>query len=368
MDGTSGGTTSGNGRSQQDYAVVLPCRPDQFSEFIAGLLGRPQTITGRVRGDFEIDRSSIENTYHLIEQRILSQNEGSRISFSLSISYDDATTVTLDSYEDFQSYTEVKPLVVTRVALSWVYLLRFRNRTVPERQQVDIWFTINADDGAYGHDLSFDPINRYESRIDKMLGRQGMTFRVMHTNRTWGNDLEALITSHLRTYLTPPKAVTAWMTSNSGWIGFGSGAVFEISLIAYYLSVLSQQTTTFLERARALSTDTGDGVAQISRKLDLVIDVLANRTISTQSFSAVLYLLFSVIISCFLGFWIGSHAEFPTQSYILINRPSEVRKKRFIEVYANNPIRFALTVIGAIVVGVLGNIAYYYVAKQLLLQ
>lgn len=36
--------------------VVLPCPPDQFREFIAGLFGCPQTITGSVDGPFEVTK------------------------------------------------------------------------------------------------------------------------------------------------------------------------------------------------------------------------------------------------------------------------------------------------------------------------
>jgi hypothetical protein len=41
--------------------VVLPCPPDQFREFIAGLLGRLQTIEFVVKGPFELTKDNAEN-------------------------------------------------------------------------------------------------------------------------------------------------------------------------------------------------------------------------------------------------------------------------------------------------------------------
>lgn len=52
-------TTDAN--SSNKYVVVLPCPPDQFREFVSGLLGKPQTISKRITGPFEIGKADIEN-------------------------------------------------------------------------------------------------------------------------------------------------------------------------------------------------------------------------------------------------------------------------------------------------------------------
>jgi hypothetical protein len=76
-------------------AVVLPCEPDQFRDFIAGLLGRPQTIERALGGSLEVGRSEIESLYHLVEQRVSSQNEATLIQFTVRIVYDDNSSVLL---------------------------------------------------------------------------------------------------------------------------------------------------------------------------------------------------------------------------------------------------------------------------------
>ncbi len=66
------------GKPQESFgnAVILPCEPSQFREFIADLLGQPQTVERALYGRFEVDRANIENLFHLIDQRISSQNDG----------------------------------------------------------------------------------------------------------------------------------------------------------------------------------------------------------------------------------------------------------------------------------------------------
>jgi hypothetical protein len=50
------------------YSLVLPCAPEEFTEFISGLLGKAQTIEQVFTGAFEVDKNDIVNTYHLVNQ------------------------------------------------------------------------------------------------------------------------------------------------------------------------------------------------------------------------------------------------------------------------------------------------------------
>src|SRR6266478_5787375 len=97
--------------STSSTSVVLPCSPDQFQNFISGLLGRPQTISRHISGPFELTRADIENVFYLLEQRISSQNEGTLIQFTVRVIYDDGSSVLLNSLADFQAYNEVRPLI-----------------------------------------------------------------------------------------------------------------------------------------------------------------------------------------------------------------------------------------------------------------
>src|ERR1700694_338469 len=114
--------------------VVLPCPPDQFREFIAGLLGLPQTIEGTLDGPFEVTKQDAENLYALIDQRISSQNEAALVQFTARVAYDNKSSVLLSSLRDFLSYNEVKPLKSTGLQLSWTYLIKFPMKAFPEKQ------------------------------------------------------------------------------------------------------------------------------------------------------------------------------------------------------------------------------------------
>src|SRR6266542_3631248 len=178
----------------EQYTVVLPVPPDTFRQFVSGLLGKPQTITKVFRDCFEVRTQDIENTFHLVDQRVRQQNEASLIQFIVRITYDDGSSVLLNTLEDFLHYKEIHPLVSTGVVLSWTYLIRFPEKTVPEKQEIEVTMLADPRQGEarvlHLEELRFFPPSLY-------FGGQ-IDIRIAHTARTWGADIEALLTGHIK--------------------------------------------------------------------------------------------------------------------------------------------------------------------------
>ncbi|PCC23560.1 hypothetical protein CIK78_16715 [Halomonas sp. JB37] len=110
------------------YGIMLPCTPEDFGEFVSGLLGKPQTIEKGFSGPFDVSRQDVINTFHLVDQRVRQQNEASLVHFTIRILYEDSSSVLLNGLDEMEHYTEVKPLVSTGVVLSWSYLIKFQNK------------------------------------------------------------------------------------------------------------------------------------------------------------------------------------------------------------------------------------------------
>ncbi len=119
-----------NQEPRASVPIVFPCAIEDFREFVSGLLGKPQQIEGIRTGSFSIDRTAIEQAYHLIEQRVLQQNGVHPLTFSVRIVYDDGTSVQLNSLRDFQTFHETKPVISTQVHLTLTYLIQFPTKKV----------------------------------------------------------------------------------------------------------------------------------------------------------------------------------------------------------------------------------------------
>ena len=98
--------------------VALPFNEDQFKDFIVSLLGKPQTISKHLRGNFSIDKNDLISIFEVINQRIYQQNNAKLIQFRASIYYSDNTLVTLNGFDHLVNYNEKLPLVSKAVHLT----------------------------------------------------------------------------------------------------------------------------------------------------------------------------------------------------------------------------------------------------------
>ena len=245
-------------------SVILPCEPDQFRNFISGLLGRPQTITRDLVGPYELTRADVDNLYHLLDQRIRSQNEGTLIQFTARIRYDDKSSVLLNSFSDFQAYNEVRPMISTALALSWTFLIKFRNKNYPEKQQIDVNF------GTDGGVVYFGGDERFGAHIPFHSGGYIQT-QISHTDRSWGTDIDALLKGHLETLKKMESRFRVLANQYSGWLGWFAGILVGAS----GLFAISQATDGLVQRYLAEAKKAA-AVSDIAAKIDFLTHVVAS--------------------------------------------------------------------------------------------
>ncbi|MBP7702051.1 MAG: hypothetical protein KA098_05555 [Phenylobacterium sp.] len=129
--------------AEANHSLVLPVEPNDFSEFIAKLLGKPQTIERKFESPFTIRKEDINHVFELVRQRIDSQNDATLAQFSARILYDDNSSVLVNSIDEFTHYNEIRPIVSNGLDLSWRWLVKFRGSNIPEKQEIEISFRTN---------------------------------------------------------------------------------------------------------------------------------------------------------------------------------------------------------------------------------
>lgn len=248
-----------------EYAIMIPCPQEDFAAFVSGLLGKAQSIDRYFLSPFDIDRRGIENIFRLVDQRVCQQNEASLVQFTVRVIYDDDSSVLLDSFDAFVHYSEIRPLTSSGVHLSWVYLIKFRDRTVPERQQINLTFTSGLMSGRIGAD-------GFVQSVDDVVfaTKSSIRLRIDHTARTWGVDIESLLVNHICTFFRKQNPIRSWMNGNSG----------KVAILA---AVLFFTITTFLgyHRANQYLADqlaivqeflqSAGGATSLEKKIDFMI-------------------------------------------------------------------------------------------------
>lgn len=341
-----------------DYAVMFPCEPDQFREFISGLLGKPQTIERVLAGPFDVSRDDISNIHHLLNQRISAQNDGTLVAFCATISYDDDSSVSINSFDDFVSYAEIRPLISESINISWTYLVKFKTSKVPEKQQIDLTFSSGFDEDSYtvirGRNLVESPISG------------SMRMRVNHTNRSWGSDIDAMISGHLGGLKKSESKIRVYLSDNAGKAGFIVFALLA-SILVYATGRIGKAIELFYNgRSAAIDGANIESYERISRKTDLLMEIVGSGVWTTFGYFASIVFIASIGVSAFAGVLIESNFRLRRPSFILITPRSMDERGRQLKALSNDWLKYVVTLVVAVLVGVVGNYIFYVLTKAML--
>lgn len=338
-------------------AVVLPCSTEDFGKFISGLLGKPQTMSNTVQGPFEITQRDIIDVHALLTQRVAQQNQGVLMQFTAKLVFSDDSSVLLNSIEDLSTYTEVRAVACLALHLSWVFLVKFNDKTHPEKQQIDLSFI-----GGYGSSM-------IDRDIPIMLFNEPdvgyIAYRISHTARTWGSDMDLLLSSHLRGVVDEIPKIRKWLSKHDDKISLITFAViFLASIIGTFYA-----TASFVAKQKAAVLGLGaitPTAAVTSQQMAYLLDTIASGTWERYLLISVVFLLFSLVVSILMAIWVGSTADNLPPSFLLLTKESEKRKKRILSKRNAKWWSFISSLIVGLGLGIGGNICYALWFEQLI--
>jgi hypothetical protein len=330
---------------QKGY-LTLPFNEDQFATFIKGLLGTPQTITRRIKGNFEIHLKDLQNFHDLIDQRITQQNNGKLIQLKTQVYYSDESSVILSSYEELVTYNEVKPVISEAVRMTWSYLIQFSDKEVPEKEEIELLI------------VSTPPRNVIEDDDIPVFFPSFGQFKITikHTARSWGSDIESLLTNQINSIIIPSNKVKCFLRKKSTTIGILTAILFSIgSLTSIYFATRSfnkneiGKVKTFIENTR-----------ETNAKVDFLLNYIVCNHQNLFFFKSLLFVVVSIFIAILLGVWVESLADNKTKSYLVLTR--EALKNRDLQVARSKKqfIWFWLSIFSSIIAGVIANYIFRF--------
>lgn len=329
---------------QKGY-LTLPFNSDQFATFIRGLLGTPQTITKRIRGNFEIHLKDLQNFHDLINQRITQQNNGKLIQLKTQIYYTDESSVTLGSYAELETYNEVKPVISEAVRMNWSYLIQFADKESPEKQEIELLIVSTTQENIIEDDI---PI------IFPSMGQFKITIK--HTARSFGSDIESLLTHQINSLITPCSKLKDFIRKKSTEIGILTAVLFLISsLTTIYISTRSfnksevEKVSTFINSTK-----------EISSKTDFILNYIASNAQNLFFLKSLLYVVVSIFLSVVFGVLVDSMADNKTKSYLVLTRESLKNRNILIEKSKRKFQYFWGTIILSIAAGVVANYIFQW--------
>jgi hypothetical protein len=329
-------------------AVVLPCSTHDFGTFISGLLGKPQTISNMVRGPFEITREDVSNVHSLLIQRVSQQNDAVLTQFTAKLIFSDDSSVLLNSIEDFSAYNEVRPIACLALHLSWVFLVKFNDKSHPEKQQIDLSFLAGRTSPLIDRDV---PIALVESDTGFIF------YRISHTARTWGTDIDALLISHIKGIVNEIPKVRKWLAKHDGKLALSAFCIlFLASIIGSFAA-----STFFVAQQRTAVANLHEltPVSVVTpQQMTYLLDVVASGTWERFLLTTVTFLLLSLVVSIGISVWIAFTADNLPPSFLLLTKASEKRKAKLLLRAKARWISFLSSIVVGIAIAIVGNICY----------
>ena len=323
-----------------EFELVIPIDPQTLGGFISDLLRRPQTIKRRFRGSFDIGKQEIVNVFHLVHQRVLQQNRGSLVQFTVTIAYDDGSTVTVNSLDDFQAYAEVRPQVSKSAHLSWTYLLFFQESVLPEKQVIELSIV-----SSIAEDLSYE---FSESFADHVLNirRSGFRLHVQHSLRSWGVDIESLLTGHIQSWTLRDHWLKLFISQHPFATGFASAALLFcfFSFGLYQLSARAESDLLIL--AQSVSS------LSVSEKIDWLAQQTVKRTINSRGSLVAVLTMTSLCVSGIFGILMVRLADNPQKSFLVLSEATKAYREKELKKQSKGWAYFVASGITATVAGV----------------
>jgi hypothetical protein len=341
-------------RIDDSYTVTLPCDPEQFGEFVSGLLGKPQTIESTVRGVFSIGRDEVVNTFHLVNQRVRQQNDAGLIQFTVRVVYSDDSSVLINSIEDFVGYSEIRPLVSIGVVLSWTYLIKFPNKRVPEKQEISVSF--RCDRGIVSSFIDDGHIIVRNSR--NWSAPSGIFIRISHTDRTWGVDIESLLVGQIKTLLKRTSRTEQFIYTHSDSIGVWTGVLLFLSAVGGAFVTSTRFLDSYIFRLEALSVEASTNEAAFSAKLDFLVEIITTGVWPRFFFSVIVFIVLAIIFSIALGTWVGTKANNVPDSDVLLSKAAIVRQTERMGRRRRDWVLFGLSLAASIATGMISNVIF----------
>jgi hypothetical protein len=235
-------------KNEDDHFVVLPCTLSDFGGFVSGLLGKTQVLKGAVDGTFDAEYQEIENVFHLIHTRVTDQNDGALTHFSITVHYDNGTSITHNDVKKFKTYNPTDACHPFEVVLNFTYLIKFPGKNTPEKQEVEVAIIADSDQSKRSDSHYMDGAFEYE---------------VHYTNRTWATDIGSLLKNHGETFIEKTSKMKRFLRRYNDSILHVISSFVMISVI-FGWSVLAYD---FSETYSKLENISGENLSEVFKFL-----------------------------------------------------------------------------------------------------
>ena len=319
--------------------LVIRVERSHFGDFVRGLLGQPQTIESFFPGPFDLEKNDLIQLHHLLTQRVFQQNHGELTQFTATIAWENNSSVLLNTFEAFDSYESIGGDVTASIRIIWTFLIQFHDKSTPEKQtihwEIDGRRRLPRSSGA--------PEGVYSVA-------RGCHVRIEHTARTWGMDIENLISQKMRAWTQSESWLKTFLHRQAGYVGLVAGIVM-FGVIAWGLASAMLQ----LERKFSATAMAAKSLPD-SDKLTYLIDaVIASRVMSRPEAYGGALAMAALLVSVIVGLVVAVLADNPPRGFVVLSDADRTNRKAALQKRRKGWGYFIASGLTAVIAGVLSR-------------
>jgi hypothetical protein len=331
--------------------LTFPFNGEQFKDFITGLLGKPQTISKRISGNFEIHLSDLQSLFDLVNQRVTQQNNGHLIQFTAKIFFTDRSSVQLGSYDELVTYNEVKPIISEAVKLTWDYLIHFSDKTHPEKQVIEL-LIISATERI--------TVEENDMPVFLLPSKGEFRINIEHTARSWGSDIENMLTNQIKSLLKEDNKFKRFIRRQSSKISLGFSVLFFLMCIIGAFKITSNFISSQVNKVQEFSNGTHTTV----EKINYLTSYIASGVSSQHYFQVAIFILIAIILAIVFGVWIDETASNNNEpSFVVLTRKAKEHRDKIREKLKHKWTWFCVSIGTSIVTGIVANFIFKWIVE-----
>jgi hypothetical protein len=337
--------------------LVLPIKRTDLGEFISSLLGQQQTIEREVELAFEIDHQWLVNLHELIQQRIYQQANANLVNFKSVIYFDNGLKRSLTTAESFLSYAESKKNIPIGIKILWTYLIQFPKSKYPEKQQISFSAQIHNSNTGEQAQLSKEKedLSLFSSLVFSDSQRPKIHLQIDHTERTWGDDLESIISNEIDGVVRTSKVKNYFYNISrlvlAMFIAIG-GVVYSLTYrLDNYVDLVRQELNNYQKYKNAIQ----DNLEHIAAKTDVLIKLEELRIERSSDFGSFFLLMFG---SLFMATLVLFFTKKNMHSFLLLSKEAYKNKDIILKKERKSTYVFILSFVASVTVSILANYGY----------
>lgn len=347
-----------NGDNNDEMSIILPLKKHELGNFITSLLGQQQSLSRVNNRTFDIDHAWLINLHEMIDQRIRQQASAHLVDFAAAIYFENDAKRIITTIDAFKGYIETKKETTKGVTLVWSYLIQFPGKSHPEKQEISFFARVNPLEN------STEVSRGFSSTLVNMAVDENeysfIGYEVSHTERTWGDDIEALTSNQIEKVIRPENAL-----SNIAYNCFRWG--LAIGLFAFFLIYPIYQSTIGSENAvAALMAEYNAinnepySITLLSSKIDIIANMLeAHATNKSKSAFTIL----TAFIAPILLFLTLRFTRKSSHSFIILSPADNKRRDSLLKKESRSIPLMLGAYLCAIAAGIFGNYGYSALIK-----